>query len=148
MSEADQKPTNPKRSQLVHNGSLNGGFPVVMTLISVVCQAAVKVSTLNPCITGSWIDSCLHDAVGAPIMLEDDDDRSDTKLEAASSAANAPDKMTTSPLEQLLLHPMPMSITPLSPLFPPGLPPVIRFKTRPPKVPVAAAKASATAASN
>jgi len=61
---------------------------------AVRCAAkAVKVSTpnLDNLITGPRMDSCSHKAVDAPIVL-DDEDGSDTELDATLSTADAPDE--------------------------------------------------------
>ena len=65
VSKADQNPTDQEQRRLVHNGSLKDGL-----------------STGNRA-TG-------HSA-GADTIVLDDDDESDTKLDATSSAADAPD---------------------------------------------------------
>ena len=56
-----------------------------MTLMPAVGRAAVKVSTPNSGYSYHWprMDICSHDAVDAPIVLEDDE--SDTELDAATS---------------------------------------------------------------
>ena len=53
---------------------------------------AVKASTVNPCITGLLVESCSHDIVHALIVLDDDDDGSDTEFDITSPAADAPDE--------------------------------------------------------
>ena len=51
------------------------GLALALTLMSAVRRAVVEVSALNPdiLITSPRMNSCSHDAVVAPIVLDDDD---------------------------------------------------------------------------
>jgi len=94
VSKAGKNPTHQEQRRLVHNGSLKVGLSAGDRATGHSAGADTHVGSSpggsHGEHTGRRMDSCSHGAVGAPIVL-DDDEESDTKLDATSSAADAPD---------------------------------------------------------